>query len=397
MANEGLDKAKSQKDKRIVFVATTPFAVNAFIANHMSALAGYFNVTLITNLHAYELSPSLRLEVQVCHVPFMRKISLWSDLKCLIMLAVELMKLKPCVVHSITPKAGLIGMLASLVARVPNRWHTFTGQVWATKKGASRTLLKVIDQFIVRAATKVFTDSASQIRFLKEQGVVGGREIGMLSVGSIAGVELSRFRPELDCQILKRDEVGTEQNACVFLFVGRLTKDKGVFDLVDAFAKLSTQELGLELWMVGPDEDGLQRALEDLAQLSRAPVRWLGATTCPESFMSAADVLVLPSYREGFGSVIIEAAACGIPTIAYRIDGVIDAVVDGETGLLVTAGETAEFLSAMKRLACEKEFRQVLGRRAYERALLDFSSEKVTQAWVTFYRNQLNEFNEASI
>jgi glycosyltransferase involved in cell wall biosynthesis len=139
----------------------------------------------------------------------------------------------------------------------------------------------------------------------------------------------------------------------------------------------------------------LLQTLQKLAEGCDAPIRWLGATPTPEQFMVAADILLLPSYREGFGSVIIEGAACGIPAIAYRIDGVIDAIVDGSSGLLVEVGQPEAFAAAMKRLALDKELRLLLGKQAQDRAVRDFSSEKVTDAWLGFYRSHLNQQDEA--
>jgi glycosyltransferase involved in cell wall biosynthesis len=189
--------------------------------------------------------------------------------------------------------------------------------------------------------------------------------------------------------------MGTDANACVFLFVGRLAKDKGMFDLIRSFLELSATVRDIELWVVGPDEEELLQTLQESAEGCGAPIRWLGATPTPEQVMVAADVLLLPSYREGFGSVIIEAAACGIPAIAYRIDGVTDAIVDGSSGLLVEVGQPEAFAAAMKRLALDKELRLLLGKQAQDRAVRDFSSEKVTDAWLEFYRSHLNQQDEA--
>jgi glycosyltransferase involved in cell wall biosynthesis len=122
-----------------------------------------------------------------------------------------------------------------------------------------------------------------------------------------------------------------------------------VFDLVVTFLGLASAVRDIELWVVGPDEERLLKTLQRLSENCDAPIRWLGATPTPEHFMAAADVLLLPSYREGFGSVIIEGAVCGIPSIAYRIDGVVDAVADSVSGILVEATNPAAFTFAMKR------------------------------------------------
>lgn len=380
----------------IMFVATTPFAVNAFLSNHFAVLSQHYRVILCTNLHAYDLLPSLSNMVEACHIPFARKISLGTDLKSLLQLIAMVRQVRPVAIHSITPKAGLLAMLAGFVTRVPRRWHIFTGQIWATRSGLKRHLLKTLDRLIVLLASRVFADSASQCRLLRDERVVQNGEIDMLGSGSIAGVDLNRFHPDATVHNLMRQKIGTDAEACVFLFVGRLVRDKGVFDLIQAFRQVANAAPSIELWIVGPDEEGLLQALQETAVGCGAPIRWLGATPTPEHFMAAADVLLLPSYREGFGSVIIEGAACGKPAIAYRIDGVIDAVVDGSSGLLVEVGQPTAFASAMKQLALDRELRLCLGYQAKERAIRDFSSLKVTEAWLEFYRSQLSKGDETS-
>lgn len=391
MANSESNNAWKSNVPTVMFVATTPFAINAFLANHITALSKKFRIVLCTNLDAYKLAPVLLNCVEVHHIPFSRRVSLGTDLKSLLKLTALVLKIRPTVIHSITPKAGLLAMLAGFIARVPNRWHTFTGQVWATKQGFVRSVLKAFDRLLVLLASKVFADSASQCRLLRDERVVRDDQIGMLGSGSIAGVDIKKFCLDALHRGEWRQQMGTDANACVFLFVGRLVKDKGMFDLIRSFIELSTTVCDIELWVVGPDEEGLLQTLQKLAEGCRAPIRWSDATPTPEHFMAAADVLLLPSYREGFGSVVIEGAACGIPAIAYRIDGVVDAVADGISGLLVELGKTAAFVSSMRRLAIDKELRMRLGHQARERAVRDFSSEGVTNAWLDFYCSQIGQ------
>lgn len=374
----------------ILFVVTTPFAVNAFLASHLATLSQEYRIVLCVNLDAYELLPSLFRLVEVRHIPFARKIAPATDLKTLVQLLALVREIRPVAIHSITPKAGLLAMMAGFVARVPHRWHTFTGQVWVTRRGLARHLLKALDRLIVLLASRVFADSASQCRLLRAEGLVREGGIGMLGAGSIAGVDLERFRPDAVGRELLRREIGADAAACVFLYVGRLARDKGVFDLVQAFKQVAGANRAVELWVVGPNEEGLLPALREAAAGCAAPVRWLGATPVPERFMAAADVLVLPSYREGFGSVIIEGAACGIPAVAYRIDGVVDAVAEGYSGLLVEPGLPVALTEALKELAQDESLRQRLGAQARERAERLFSSQVVTEAWRDYYRSQLS-------
>ncbi len=374
-----------------MFVATTPFAVNTFLFNHLAILSQHYRIVLCINIEAFELLPILHRLVEVRHIPIARKIYLSTDLKTLLQLLALVFEIKPVTIHSITPKAGLLAMLAGWLARVPWRFHTFTGQVWATRTGADRTLLKCLDRLIALCASKVFADSASQCRFLENEGVVRYGGVTMLGRGSVAGVDLARFRPDPATRAALRAETKVANAVPIFLFVGRLVRDKGVFDLVEAFATLNAKHGLWELWMVGPDEEDLQATLQAEGERLGARIRWFGPTPAPERYMAAADVFVLPSYREGFGSVVIEAAACGIPTIAYRIDGVVDAIVEGHTGCFVDKGNVEELAQVMERLGSDPETLSDLGEAAHRRAVEHFSSSTVSAAWLAFYGSVLKE------
>ena len=375
----------------LVFVATTPFAVNAFLRTHLLALSEIYEVTLCVNTKAYPLVEELAHAVHVRHIDIARKIAPWQDLLALYQLLRCFREIRPATVHSLTPKAGLLAMMAAWLSGVHFRFHTFTGQVWATRTGIARELLKGIDRLISLFASRVFADSVSQCRFLEDEGIVRRGGVTMLGQGSIAGVDLVRFRPDPVARVALRHQTGIADAVPVFLFVGRIARDKGVFDLVEAFASLNAKHEIWELWMVGPDEEGLQATLQAKGEGRGARIRWFGPTPTPERYMAAADVFVLPSYREGFGSVIIEAAACGIPTIAYRIDGVVDAIVEDSTGCFVTKGDIWEFRQAMKRLGSAPAKVNNLGETARRRAVDKFASSKVSAAWLAFYASVLKE------
>jgi glycosyltransferase involved in cell wall biosynthesis len=156
-----------------------------------------------------------------------------------------------------------------------------------------------------------------------------------------------------------------------------------------AFSSIQSASQSAALWIVGPDEEGVMIQVQEEFPEICGVVKWIGPTFSPENYMAGADVLLLPSYREGFGSVIIEAAACNLPTIAYRIDGVIDAVVDNQTGLLVEKGNTEVLEQQMENLLLNPSLRSRLGASAGERARRDFSSNIVTSAWLEFYASIL--------
>lgn len=353
----------------------------------MKALADLFSVTLCVNCSVYPLSDQIDPRIRVVDFQIERDVSPFRDLRAFLFLFSFFRAEKFSAVHSITPKAGLLAMLAARFAEIRFRHHTFTGQVWVNRSGIARRMLKIFDRLIVQLASNVFTDSPSQCRFLVQERVVGSGGIKVLGPGSIAGVDVHRFRPDLEFRHQVRAELDVDDDRCVFLFVGRLARDKGIHDLDQAFAKVAAANPRVELWLVGPDEEGLMEQLGRRGQLDEGGLmRWLGPTFQPERYMASADVLVLPSYREGFGSVIIEAAACAIPTVAYRIDGVIDAVVENQTGVLVGVGDIEALAAAMLDVSRDRDGRQRLGREARDRVSKNFSSAIVTGEWVALYK-----------
>jgi glycosyltransferase involved in cell wall biosynthesis len=319
-------------------------------------------------------------------VDIRREISPLADLSALVSLFLLFRREKFGLVHSLTPKAGLLAMLAAFLGRVPVRVHIFTGQVWVTRQGFGRSLLKTMDRLIAALATHVLADSPSQRRFLINEGVVRKDRIQVLADGSICGVDSVRFRPDIAIRERLRKVLQIPEEGVATLFLGRLTRDKGVFDLAQAFAKLVGTHPNLYLMIVGPDEEGVLQQIKAQLESCADRVRYVGMTSSPEEYMAAADIFSLPSYREGFGSVILEAAACGIPSVASRIYGLTDAVAEGETGLLHEAGNIDEIHAALQMLAVDDRLRRQMGAAARERAMTKFSVQRLVAEQMAFYQ-----------
>jgi glycosyltransferase involved in cell wall biosynthesis len=227
-------------------------------------------------------------------------------------------------------------------------------------------------------ATHVLADSASQKDFLVKEGIVGSGKITVLGCGSISGVDTNRFRPDAQVRQRIRGELQIADDALCLLYMGRMTKEKGVPDLLGAFTQLRTEFKHIHLLLVGPDEEEL------LTDRKEDRLHVVGYTRQAEAYMAAADIICLPSYREGFGSVLIEGAACGLPAVASRIYGVTDAVVENVTGLLHPAGNIVSLTDTLRLLASNERFRKELGNRAYKRALVDFRADRVEELFERF-------------
>ncbi len=377
--------------KSVCFVVSDPLTAEVFLKNHLRMLARCYRVSVVFNPNAVAYSPvQFSIPgVETIPIPIRRKISPKYDLLALAQLVRLFRKRKFDATHSVTPKAGFLNVTAGVLASVPIIVHIFTGQVWATKRGVVRQFLKACDMLIAKLATHLLADSFSQRAFLIDQGVVRAAKISVLGNGSISGVNTHRFKPDQQAWKSVRNDLEIPEDACVFLFTGRLNTDKGVLTLAQAFAKVARTHPQLFLLVVGPDEAGMRSKMEQICRNHLDRIRFIGFTNKPERYMAAADVFCLPSRREGFGSVVIEAAAVGVPTIASRIYGLTDAVEDKVTGLLHAPGDFSDLAAKMSLLADSPATIRSFSGAARRRVLRQFTRERLTEAFYDYYAHLL--------
>jgi glycosyltransferase involved in cell wall biosynthesis len=381
------DYKKGFSLKKIAFVVSVPVVATVFLSHQILTLSKIYDVTIITNLkQKKELLDWTPESVNIIDVDIHRNISFFYDLKALFILIRVFYKNRFILIHSVTPKAGLLAMIASWLVRTPVRLHTFTGQVWATKKGIGRVALRWLDWLTNNFATTILVDSFSQRDFLLKNRVVEASNSMVLGEGSISGVNSNRFKADSSARKKIRSDLKISDSVIVILFVGRFKRDKGILELVKSFSLIHEKNQNTALWLVGTDEENLQPALEKVKGVQVIPF-----SRVPEQYMAAADIFCLPSYREGFGSVVIEAAACGIPSIGSNIYGLSDAIVNEETGILIPVKSIKALKIAIERLTENAELRKNMGIAAHNRALDNFSQEKITEELIILYRDLLNK------
>lgn len=377
---------------KVCFITTVPFSAQHFLLPFIQALSKDHDVFLISNFSDIESSREVFFGVQLIHVPISREINIWSDLRGAYKLCRLMKEHQFSIIHSCTPKAGLLSTLAGRIARVPCRFHTFTGQVWATKRGFFRWLLKKMDKVIVNCATGILIDSPSQKRFLLREGVVSEKKSKVLGLGSICGVDTKRFKPDSMIRKQVRRQYSIPEGAFVFLFVGRLNCEKGVYELVEAFLRMISEYEDAWLLIAGPSEE---RVVENIMQRTHNVTNQIicdNYTETPEFLMAAADVFCLPSHREGFGSVIIESAAAGIPALGSNIYGISDAILDRETGLLHEVEDADSIYAVMKYFISDSDRTCEMGEKARVRAVNNFSREFLVEEFLRFYGEELPGF-----
>lgn len=369
--------------KSICFVATVEFAVSAFLLSHLKELSKYYDLTVIVNLKNPNFLIDKKLDIKLVNINFSRKINIISDLLSLVQLAYLFLIKKYDAVHSITPKAGLLAMIASFLTFTPVRVHCFTGQVWSTKSGLSRLFLKLIDKIIGNLSTQNIVDSKSQYDFLVKENVLNKDKALVFGSGSVSGVDLLKFKPNTKVKSSLRKKLKISPSSFVFVFLGRLNSDKGIYDLINAF--ILTDLKSAYLLLVGPDEENISSKFKG----NQSNIIFSGLISSPQDFLAVSDVLCLPSYREGFGNVVIEAAATGVPSIVSNIYGLSDAIVLNKTGLAHEPHDVQEITKLMKSLFNNRKLVMDLGKAAKKRAISEFDSKILVKHWKIFYNHNL--------
>jgi glycosyltransferase involved in cell wall biosynthesis len=371
---------------KLCIVTTSPIVVRFFLMPHLRQLAGAFDVTLVANDDCSDVLGDLASHVRMVVVPVQREIAPWQDQVALVQLIALFRRERFDGVVTIAPKAGLLGNMAAFVARVPYRCHIFQGEVWASRTGPIRALLRLADMITSRTTTEVLVVSATEREFLISEGILTAARSTVLDRGSICGVDTTRFAPSPELRRNLRNAIGIPQDAPLVLFLGRLHRDKGVLDLVTAWTRLAGLNPDLHLAIVGPDEDNLVPRIRNLAGTAFANRLHLqGLTSRPEEWMAAADILCLPSYREGFGNVLIEAGACGIPVIASRIYGIADAMTENVTGLMHTPGDRHALARELDQLVKDPALRAKLGAAGRAMVINHFEQSRVIQNYTSHF------------
>lgn len=385
-----------QADKlKIARVSTVPFFVLTQLKAQIEALsASGMAVTVIAS--SDEMSEELSASKSSTYIPvnIEREINPVKDFLSLISLIRVFKKNQFEIVHSTTPKAGLLCAVAGLFAGTAVRLHTFTGQPWVTMTGVKRTILKLCDKLIGALNTHCYADSVSQKSFLVANGIIKAHKISVLGAGSLAGIDLKRFdSSRYGAEVFNdlRSDLSITATGKILLFVGRITPDKGIQELITAFSEIVRKDADVFLVLVGPFESAGEAIINQVSDARvRNNIKLVGYSDTPEKYMAFADLLCLPSYREGFGTVVIEAAAMGTPTIGTNIYGLSDAIVDGVTGVLVNVRDAESLEKGLRSVLDQPALRSTMGDAAQKRAKDDFGSQTCSELLIKEYRRFFN-------
>ena len=339
------------KSVKLLRATTVPTSLNSFCRGVLKELRqeGY-DVVAVSSPGPELQEVEKREGCRTIAVPMQRHISPMSDFKSLWRMTWVMHRERPDIVHTMTPKAGLICMISAWLARVPVRIHTFTGLVWPTATGLKRRLLMFTDWITCACATHVIPEGEGVKADLLNHHITR-KPIKVLGFGNVRGVDLDYWKPRATTHV---DNEG-RGHIFTFVFVGRIVADKGINELVSAFKQLNQEHRDTRLLLVGQREDDLDPVLPaTVAEMqSNAAIQVVGPKDDVRPFYEMADALVFPSYREGFPNVVLEAGAMGLPSIVTDINGSREIIEEGVNGTIIPPRDAHALYMAMKRFLNE--------------------------------------------
>ena len=359
------------KKKKIIRTATVPLSLDLFCRGLFREQAGEYDIIALSSPLPELEHIQKREGIRTIAVPMRRKIAPLHDLASLWQLIRVFRKEMPDMVHSITPKAGLLSMLAAWLTRVPVRVHTFTGLIFPYEKGWKRYLLMLTDRLTAACATHVIPEGQGVKNDLLRFRITR-KPLRVLGNGNVRGIDLNHYarteEMENRAQTL-RETLGIPEDDFVFVFVGRLDRDKGIDELVCAFRMLEKEKDNVHLLLVGAEEpDGKAILDETRAYLGQSDHIHVsnGWQEDVRPWYAASDALVLPSRREGFPNVVIEAGAMELASIVTNINGCREIVTNQKNGIIVPANDPEALFYAMKSFADRPERVQKIASNARE-------------------------------
>ena len=350
--------------KKLIRITTVPISFKVLLKGQLRFMASNgFDVKGVSSegeeLREVHENEGIVMEA----INMSRKITPFQDLKSLWEMWNFLRKEKPQIVHTHTPKAGIIGMLAARLAGVPHRLHTVAGLPLMEATGVKRKILNFVEKLTYSSATRVYPNSKGLYDFILQNNFTQSNKLKIIANGSSNGIDTTFFSPDQVTEIERvtlREKLNIQPDDFVFVFVGRIVSDKGINELIKAFSELQAAEnnepAGIKLLLVGGLENDLDPLNpETLAEINQnKDIISVGFQQDVRSFFAIADALVFPSYREGFPNVVMQAGAMGLPSIVSDINGCNEIIIEGENGLIIPSKNVEKLKEKMLTLAKDK-------------------------------------------
>ena len=384
--------------KKLVRITTVPISLEKLLEGQLSFMSKHFDVTAISSedkrLNVYGDKEGVKTH----YLELTRKITPLKDLVAVFKLVKYLRKEKPQIVHSHTPKAGIVGMLSAYIARVPIRLHTVAGLPLMEAGGIKRKVLNVVEKLTYACATKVYPNSQGLKDFIVEEKLTSTAKIKIIGNGSSNGIDTTYFDPTRysvnDSSVLK-ESLNIPSEDFVFIFVGRLVGDKGINELVKAFVSISNSHDTVSLLLVGPLETELD-PLDSitLKHINEHPkIIATGYQTDVRPYFAASNALVFPSYREGFPNVVLQAAAMELPCVVSNINGCNEIIENGMNGLIVPVKQHLPLEKAMEEMFNDLELFAVLKKNTRTRIVQNYDRKEIWNEILKEYESLIESTN----
>lgn len=367
--------------KKLAYVATTAWPFNHHIKSYIDNFSEEYDIYLIFNNKEYKLVHYFS-NITIINIDIKREINILYDLISLFKLLIIFKNNKFNIIHSITPKAGLLAMLAARMLNIDNRIHTFTGQVWINYSFYKKFIFKLIDSLIVNMSTYSLSDSKSQSDYLNKNLLLINKLVKVLENGSIAGISYCKDLNIFFDRYSLRGKYRVD-NKFVVLFYGRINKDKGIFDFIEIARKLVNLD-NIMFFICGPDEKDIIKNSKNIP----SNVTIVEPVNHFSKIIPISDILLMPSYREGFGIVPLEAATYKIPTIGYNIIGLKDSILDKFTGYLFENGNIDSICDCIINLCNDRSRLNRIGQNAFNN-LESFSQSKILNNLKIIYSKKI--------
>jgi len=379
--------------KKLLRVSTVPSSLYLFLNGQLKFLNQEFDVLGVSSPGKYLEMIKEREGIRVAAVEIKRQISPFNDIISLYKLYRLFKKEKPDIVHSITPKAGLLSMIAARLAGVPHRLHTFTGLIFPSKTGPIKHVLILMDKLLCKCATNIYPEG-SGVKSDMINYKITDKPLNVIANGNINGIDADFFSNQLFDQqqvsYLKK-QYDIQQNDFVFVFIGRLVKDKGINELVKAFSNLNKKKPHIKLFLVGDFEPGLN-PLEDgtLAEIkTNENIIYVGFQTDVRPFLQVADVFILPSYREGFPNSVLQACSMSVPCIVTNVNGSNEIIENELNGIIINKKSTIELEESMANMVDHKYDLAKMGAMSRQKIIDKFTIKLVWKSLLEEYKNLL--------
>ena len=377
---------------KLIRITTVPISLEKLLEGQLTFMDEHFEVIAISSQKERLEKFGQENKIRTHYIELTRKITILKDLKALWNMYIFLKAEKPLIVHSHTPKAGTIGMIAAKLARVPHRLHTVAGLPLLEETGVKRKLLNIVEKITYWAATKIYPNSKGLKQIILNEKFCSKEKLKVIANGSSNGIDSSLFDPQLFTSEEKqklRHELKIQENDFVFIFIGRLVSDKGVNELIEAFSQIQLTYSNSKLLLIGE----LENELDPLKAISLEKINnsntilFLHYQKDVRPFLSISNCLVFPSYREGFPNVVMQAGAMGLPSIVSDINGCNEIISPNMNGLIIPTKNVKELIKSMKILISYKNKTELMASNSRSNIINNYEQKRVWKELLIEYKN----------